>query len=268
MIEQRIDRDNAEPALATLAANVNRSTRYLHHLFKSLTGLTPKAYAAAHRAMKLRGSLEHSESVTESLYEAGFNSSGRFYENATRMLGMTPTSYRAGGKNEEIHFALGQCSLGAILVAASRKGIVSILLGDDAEALLQGLQDRFPQAHLIGADQEFEALVANVVGMIEQPAIDKNLPLDIRGTAFQQRVWQVLRKIPVGSTLSYAQVARLVGTDVSELDIASACAGNPLAVAIPCHRVVRTDGRFWGYAWGIDRKQALLDRERCTHVQS
>lgn len=268
MIEKSIERDNAAPPLATLAANVNKSSRYLHHLFKSLTGLTPKAYAAAHRAIKLRGALAHTVSITESLYESGFNSSGRFYENATQLLGMTPTSYRAGGKNEEIFFAVGRCSLGEILIAASRKGVVSILLGDDPEALLQNLQDRFPHAHFVGADQEFEALVANVVGLIEQPAIDTDLPLDIRGTAFQQRVWQILRNIPPGRTLSYAEIARLLGSEVSELEIASACASNPLAVAIPCHRVVRTDGTYWGYAWGIDRKQALLDRERPIQANS
>ncbi|HFQ9247441.1 TPA: bifunctional DNA-binding transcriptional regulator/O6-methylguanine-DNA methyltransferase Ada [Pseudomonas aeruginosa] len=261
-IERSVEFDNTELSLATLAASVGKSSRYLHHLFKSLTGLTPKAYAAAHRAMKLRDVLGQSRSVTDSLYESGFSSSGRFYENTDRILGMTPGRYRHGGKDEEIHFAVGQCSLGAIMVAASRKGVVSILLGDDADALLRDLQDRFPRANLIGADQDFETLVARVVGLVEHPTKGIDLPLDVRGTAFQQRVWIMLRDIPARRTMSYAEIARRIGSQVSELDVANACATNPLAVAIPCHRVIRTDGTYWGYAWGIDRKQALLDRER------
>jgi AraC family transcriptional regulator, regulatory protein of adaptative response / methylated-DNA-[protein]-cysteine methyltransferase len=177
------------------------------------------------------------------------------------VLGMTPTQYRSGGANEEIHFAVGQSSLGPILVASSAKGVVSILLGDDPDGLVRSLQDRFPKALLVGGDKEYEALVARVVGFIEAPKIGLDLPLDVRGTAFQQRVWQALTQIPVGQTASYAEIARRIGLPKSVRAVAGACAGNNLAVAIPCHRVVRSDGSLSGYAWGVERKRVLLDKE-------
>jgi AraC family transcriptional regulator of adaptative response/methylated-DNA-[protein]-cysteine methyltransferase len=195
------------------------------------------------------------------MYDAGFNSSGRFYEKSTDMLGMTPSQYRAGGTNEEIKFAVGQTSLGAILVASSRKGVAAILLGDDPDELVRNLQDRFPNAHLIGADNNYEALVARVVGFVEAPEIGLDLPLDVRGTAFQQRVWQALQQIPVGGQVSYAEIAQRIGCPKAVRAVAAACATNNLAVAIPCHRVVRKDGSISGYAWGVERKRALLDRE-------
>jgi AraC family transcriptional regulator of adaptative response/methylated-DNA-[protein]-cysteine methyltransferase len=244
-----------------LADAIGRSPSYFHRVFKAATGLTPKEYAAAHRARKVRQGLASGNTVTEAIYDAGFNSSGRFYEKSTDMLGMTPSQYRAGGTNEEIKFAVGQTSLGAILVASSRKGVASILLGDDPDELVRNLQDRFPKAHLIGADREYEALVARVVGFVEVPAIGLDLPLDVRGTAFQQRVWQALREIPVGETVSYAEIAHRIGFSNAMRAVAGACAANNLAVAIPCHRVVRKDGSLSGYAWGVRRKRALLDRE-------
>jgi AraC family transcriptional regulator, regulatory protein of adaptative response / methylated-DNA-[protein]-cysteine methyltransferase len=223
--------------------------------------LTPKEYAAGHRAKKVRHGLACGNTVTESIYDAGFNSSGRFYENSSGMLGMTPSQYRAGGKNEEIKFAVGQTSLGAILVASSKKGVAAILLGADPDELIRNLQDRFPKARLIGADRDYEALVARVVGLVETPGIGLSLPLDVRGTAFQQRVWQALREIPVGETICYAEIARRIGCPQAAQAVAAACAANNLAVAIPCHRVVRNDGSLSGYAWGVERKRALLDRE-------
>jgi AraC family transcriptional regulator of adaptative response/methylated-DNA-[protein]-cysteine methyltransferase len=195
------------------------------------------------------------------MYDAGFNSSGRFYEKSTSMLGMTPSQYRAGGANEEIKFAVGQTSLGAILVASSKKGVASILLGDDPHQLVRNLQDRFPKAHLIGADKDYEALVARVVGLVETPGIGLDLPLDVRGTAFQRRVWQALQEIPVGETVSYAEVARRIGSPKAVRAAAGACAANNIAVAIPCHRVIRNGGSLSGYAWGVERKCALLARE-------
>jgi AraC family transcriptional regulator of adaptative response/methylated-DNA-[protein]-cysteine methyltransferase len=174
---------------------------------------------------------------------------------------MTPSQYRARGANEEISFAVGQSSLGAILVASSKKGVAAILLGDDAEELVHDLQDRFPKARLIGADHDYEAMVARVVGFVEAPEIGLDLPLDIRGTAFQQRVWQVLQEIPVGATVSYAELAQRIGAPKAVRAVAGACAANKLAVAIPCHRVIRNDGSASGYAWGVERKRALLDRE-------
>jgi AraC family transcriptional regulator of adaptative response/methylated-DNA-[protein]-cysteine methyltransferase len=205
--------------------------------------------------------LKDGNSVTEAIYEAGFNSSGRFYEKSTDILGMTPTQYRAGGANEEIRFAVGQSSLGAILVASSKKGVASILLGNDPDELVRNLQDRFPKAHLIGADRQYEAVVARVVAFVEAPGLGLDLPLDVRGTAFQQRVWQALQEIPAGQTVSYAEIARRIGAPKAVRAVAGACAANKLAVAIPCHRVVRNDGSLSGYAWGVERKRALLDRE-------
>jgi AraC family transcriptional regulator of adaptative response/methylated-DNA-[protein]-cysteine methyltransferase len=256
-----IEGSEEEPSLEELADAVGRSPSYFHRVFKATTGLTPKDYAVAHRAKKVREGLASGNSVTEAIYDAGFNSSGRFYEKSTDMLGMTPSQYRAGGANEEIKFAVGQTSLGAILVASSKKGVAAILLGDDADKLVRNLQDRFPKASLIGADRDYEALVARVVGFVEAPEIGLDLPLDVRGTAFQQRVWQALQEIPVGATVSYAEIAQRIGSPRSVRAVAGACAANNLAVAIPCHRVVRHDGSVSGYAWGVERKRALLERE-------
>jgi AraC family transcriptional regulator of adaptative response/methylated-DNA-[protein]-cysteine methyltransferase len=256
-----IEQSEEEPSLNVLAEAVGRSASYFHRSFKTVTGLTPKVYAAAHRASKVRNGLASGSSVTEAIYDAGYNSSGRFYEKSTDMLGMTPTQFKAGGANEEIRFALGQTSLGAILVASSERGVASILLGNDPDALLRQLQDRFPKAKLIGADRDYEALVARVVGFIEAPQIGLNLPLDVRGTAFQRRVWQALQEIPVGQTASYAEIAQRIGSPKAIRAVAGACAANNLAVVIPCHRVVRNDGALSGYAWGVERKKALLDRE-------
>ena len=249
------------PSLVELANAVGRSPGYFHRVFKAAAGLTPKDYAVAYRAKKVRQALASSNTVTETIYEAGFNSSSRFYEKATDMLGMSPSQYRTGGANEEIRFAVGQASLGAILVASSRRGVVSILLGDDPDELVRNLQDRFPRAHLIGADRNYEALVARVVGFVEAPRVGLDLPLDVRCTAFEQRVWRALRAIPAGETVSYADIARRIGSPKAARAVAGACAANNLAIAIPCHRVVRNDGALSGYAWGAERKRELLDRE-------
>jgi AraC family transcriptional regulator, regulatory protein of adaptative response / methylated-DNA-[protein]-cysteine methyltransferase len=256
-----IEESEEEPSLETLANAVGRSSSYFHRIFKAITGVTPKTYAAARRAGKVRQRLTWGSSVTEAIYDAGFNSSGRFYEKSSEMLGMTPSRYRAGGPNEELKFAIGQTSLGAILVASSEKAVAAILLGDDPDKLARDLQDRFPRAHLVGGDHEYEVLVARIVGFIEAPRIGLNLPLDVRGTAFQQRVWQALRKIPPGATVSYSEIARSIGAPKAARAVAEACAENNLAVAIPCHRVVRNDGALSGYAWGVERKRVLLDRE-------
>jgi AraC family transcriptional regulator, regulatory protein of adaptative response / methylated-DNA-[protein]-cysteine methyltransferase len=249
------------PGLDALAQAAGMSRYHFHRVFKAVTGLTPKAYAAAHRTRRVREELRGSETVTDAIYGAGFNSNGRFYASSSQVLGMTPSEFRAGGANAEIRFAIGECSLGAILVAATDKGICSIGLGDDADALLRDLQDRFPKARLIGGDAAFEQLVAKVVGFVEAPALGLDLPLDIRGTAFQQRVWQALRQIPPGSTASYAEIARKLGSPNAVRAVAQACASNAIAVAIPCHRVVRQDGSLSGYRWGVERKRRLLERE-------
>jgi AraC family transcriptional regulator, regulatory protein of adaptative response / methylated-DNA-[protein]-cysteine methyltransferase len=215
----------------------------------------------AHREVQIRAHLGRSRTITEAIHDAGFQSAGRFYATANEVLGMTPKTLRAGGQAEKITFAVGQCSLGAILVAASAKGICAILMGEDPELLLQDLQTRFPKAELVGDDRTFAETIAQVVGLIERPAQDVHLPLDVRGTAFQHRVWDALRRIPSGQTRSYAEIAELIGQPNAVRAVAGACAANPLAVAVPCHRVVRTDGSLSGYRWGIERKKTLLERE-------
>ena len=249
------------PTLDELAARAGLSAFHTHRLFKAVTGVTPRAYAAAHRARRVRGELATRAMVTEAIYGAGYNSSARFYEASDAMLGMTPTAYRKGGPGVAIRFAIGQCTLGAILVAASERGVCAILLGDDPEALVHDLEQRFPRAELVGDDPGFEQRVAQVVGLVEQPRLGTELPLDIRGTAFQQRVWKALSRIPAGKTASYVQIASRIGAPRAVRAVAQACAANALAVAIPCHRVVRTDGDLSGYRWGVERKRALLDRE-------
>lgn len=257
-----IEAAEAPPPLAELAEAVGLSRFHFHRLFKEATGLTPRGYAAARRAARLRDGLGAAGSVTEALYEAGFGSNGRFYEAAPAILGMRPTDWRDGGRDAEIRFALGQCALGAVLVAATAKGVCAISLGEDPAALLDEFQARFPKARLIGGDPEFEALVARAVALVEAPgAGGEALPLDIRGTAFQQRVWQALREIPAGTTTTYTELARRLGLPQAVRAVARACASNAIAVAIPCHRVVRQDGGLAGYRWGLARKQALIARE-------
>ena len=259
---RRIEAREQLPRLHELAKKAGLSAWHFHRVFKALTGLTPKDYAEACRANRLRQELRPSCSVTDTIYKAGFGSNGRFYESSDRLLGMTPTSYRAGGINTEIRFAVGQCSLGSILVAQSRRGVCAISIGDDPNKLVQDLQDRFPRATLVGADPSFEGLIARVVGFVEAPQCGLDLPLDIRGTAFQQRVWRALREIPLGSTASYAEIAARIGAPRSARAVARACGANPLALAIPCHRVVRSDGEVSGYRWGVERKRELLQREQ------
>jgi AraC family transcriptional regulator of adaptative response/methylated-DNA-[protein]-cysteine methyltransferase len=256
-----IESAETAPTLEQLAKPTGLSPFHFHRVFKAITGLTPKQYVLAHRASRVRHELDRSDSVTTAIFDAGYNASSRFYESADRVLGMTPSSYRAGGVDNDIHFAIGECSLGTILVAQSQRGVCAILLGDDPDALARDLQDRFPRANLIGGDRAFEQLVAHVVGFIEAPALGLDLPLDVRGTAFQQRVWQALREIPAGVTASYSEVAQRIGSPKAVRAVAQACAANTLAVAIPCHRVVRNDGGLSGYRWGVERKRALLERE-------
>lgn len=256
-----IEQAGEPPTLATLARRVGLSAYHLHRVFKDVTGLTPRAYAAAHRARRVRDELDRGGTVTGAIYGAGYNSNGRFYEESDRLLGMTPTSYRSQGANTEIRFAIGECSLGSILVAQSTRGVCAILMGDDPAALVRDLQDQFARATLIGGDAAFEQRVAQVIGFVEAPRLGLDLPLDVRGTAFQQRVWQALRDIPAGTTTSYAEIARRIGSPKSVRAVGQACGANRLAVAIPCHRVVRNDGGLSGYRWGIARKRALLERE-------
>jgi AraC family transcriptional regulator, regulatory protein of adaptative response / methylated-DNA-[protein]-cysteine methyltransferase len=256
-----IEASSSVPSLEKLAGRAGVSPFHFHRVFKAITGVTPRQYAAAHRGERVRKELGRTRSVTAAIYESGYNSNGRFYGESQRVLGMTPTNYRAGGANAEIRFAIGECSLGSILVAQSERGVCAILLGDDPDALARDLQDRFSRATLVGDDTAFEQLVSRVVGFVEAPALGLDLPLDVRGTAFQQRVWQALREIPVGSTATYSDIAKRIAAPSAVRAVAQACAANPLAVAIPCHRVIRNDGGLSGYRWGVERKRALLQRE-------
>jgi AraC family transcriptional regulator of adaptative response/methylated-DNA-[protein]-cysteine methyltransferase len=253
------------PKLDEVARRAQMSPHHFHRVFKQVTGVTPAAYARAHRAGKVRDELaRRDQTVTEAIYGSGFNGSSRFYEAANAMLGMKPSDYRAGGANTTIRFAVGECSLGSILVARTERGVCAILLGDEPETLVRELENRFPRAHLMGGDAEFERFVAKVVGFVEAPSLGLDLPLDVRGTAFQQRVWRALKDVPAGKTVSYSDVAKVIGSPKAVRAVAQACAANPIAVAIPCHRVVRTGGGLSGYRWGIERKRALLKKEKAS----
>jgi len=248
--------------LEQLAAQVGLSPYYFHRIFKAVTGVTPKRYADAQRASRVRNQLHQGESVTSALYDAGFNSSGRFYTVADKLLGMTPRAYKDGGANVCIHYAIGSCSLGALLVAQSERGICAILFGEDAQTLEADLLNRFPRASIEPADNAFAQTLAEVIEFVEAPAQGLDLPLDIRGTVFQQRVWQALQTIPVGQIASYRDIAERIGSPRAVRAVAGACAANALAVAVPCHRVVRNDGALSGYRWGVERKAKLLEKER------
>ncbi len=252
------------PDLDTLAAAAGMSRFHFHRSFKTVTGVTPKGYAAALRTERVQEALAAGSSVTAAIYDAGYNANSRFYADSASRLGMRPSAYRDGGRGMAIRFAVGDCSLGSVLVAATDKGVCSILLGDDPESLVRDLQDRFGAAELIGGDADFESIVAQVVGLIDAPGTGLSLPLDVRGTAFQQQVWDALRRIPAGRTASYAEIALAIGRPAAVRAVAQACGANPLAIAIPCHRVVRSDGDLSGYRWGVERKRELLDRERAA----
>lgn len=256
-----IESAEEEPGLDRLAQSAGWSKFHFHRIFKSVTGITPKAYAAAHRVAKFRGQLKKEQTVTRAAYNAGFNSGSRVHASKSR-LGMAPSDFRAGGRDVRIRFAVGDCSLGAVLVAATDHGVCAIMLGDEAETLVRDLQDRFANAEFLGPEARFDDWIARVVGFVEMPGRGLELPLDIRGTVFQQRVWEALRKIPFGSTASYSEIARSIGSPKAVRAVAQACGANPVALAIPCHRVIRTDGALCGYRWGVERKRVLLERER------
>jgi AraC family transcriptional regulator, regulatory protein of adaptative response / methylated-DNA-[protein]-cysteine methyltransferase len=257
-----IERSDSKPSLQELAKLAGMSRFHFHRTFKSITGITPAEYASAQRTARVRESLERSKTVTDAIYDAGFNSSSRFYGGAAGSLGMTPTEFRAGGVNSEIYFAIGECSLGSILAAQTERGVCAILIGDDAEQLVRDLQDRFPKAKLVGDAADYQDLVAKVVGLVENPKSGIDLPLDIQGTAFQKRVWKALQQIPPGTTATYTEIAATLGMPRAARAVAQACGANSLAIAIPCHRVIRNDGSLSGYRWGVERKRTLLHREK------
>ena len=258
---RHIEEADIEPSLTTLARQAGMSASHFHRLFVKAIGLTPKAYAQAQRAERVRRRLTPRNTVTAAVYGAGFNSNGRFYATSARMLGMTPSTYRNGGVGEVLRFAVGTCSLGAVLVASSEKGVCAILLGDDADVLAADLRHRFPRANLVDGDPSYAQVIAQVIGVVDDPKLGLDLPLDVRGTAFQQKVWQMLTTIPPGMTANYAKIAERIGSPKAVRAVAGACAANALAVVIPCHRVLRADGELAGYRWGVERKRALLQYE-------
>ncbi len=260
-IHEGMDRGEPPPTLLRLAKAAGWSPFHFHRVFKLHTGLTPKGYVDALRRERTQRALKRAPRVTDAIYEAGFASSGRFYERTSTMLGMTPRAFKKGGESTALRFAVGKCSFGAVLVAATSRGLAAVLLGDDADALIRDLESRFPRAVLEAGDREFEACVAAVVGFIDGQGKTEVLPLDPRGTSFQRRVWNALAEIPPGSTVTYSELAAKLGAPGSARAVAGACAKNPIAILVPCHRVIREDGGLSGYRWGVDRKRALLTRE-------
>lgn len=252
------------PTHNALALVVETSPSHLREAFRKVTGLTPKEWICALRAARLREELDTDKAITHATFDAGYASSGRLYSEVDHVLGMTPRQWRDGGPRTTIRFAVGQCSFGEILVAATERGLCAVLLGEDSETLIRDLQDRFPHAELIGGDTAFEGVVATVIGFVEAPHLGLDLPFDLRGTAFQMRVWKALREVPAGATTTYTELAQRIGAPTAVRAVASACAANPLAVAIPCHRVLRLDGGLSGYRWGVERKRALIAHEAAT----
>lgn len=254
------------PGLAELAAAAGLSPHHFHRIFRAAVGVTPKQYAAAQRTDRMRKALEAGASVTEAIYDAGFGGNSRFYEQADARIGMTATSFKKGGKGMSIRYGTAQSWLGPVVIAATERGICAILFGDDESRLKGDLRSRFPEAQFEPAepDSDFQSWIDATLAFMKTPETRFALPLDIAGTAFQEQVWQALRHIPAGETASYADVARTIGKPKSVRAVAQACGANPVAVAIPCHRVVRSDGGLGGYRWGIERKKSLLARERAA----
>jgi AraC family transcriptional regulator of adaptative response/methylated-DNA-[protein]-cysteine methyltransferase len=260
-IERAVDAGSATPTLQQLADRAGYSPHHFHRLFVRATGVTPRRYAAARRAAQLARALPSGSSVSAAMHDAGYSSTSRLHDASTSHLGMTPRAVREGGRGEAVRYAIANTSLGWLLVGATTRGVCAIEFGEDADALVEGLRDRFPAAELIGRDPDFGRIIARVVALVERPSVPLDLPLDIQGTAFQQRVWTALQTIAVGRTASYAEIATAIGQPAAVRAVAQACGANTLAVAIPCHRVVRTDGALGGYKWGEARKRTLLSRE-------
>jgi AraC family transcriptional regulator of adaptative response/methylated-DNA-[protein]-cysteine methyltransferase len=259
---RRLDQAEQVPRLAQLAHELGFSPYHFHRLFRATFGVTPKQYAEAARRRRVQSELERGGSVTHAIYAAGLGSSAPVYARGAAMLGMKPSEYRKGGAGTRVRYTITRSALGLLLVAATERGLCSVELGSERTALLDRLKQRFPKAAIARADDAMTTWVARIVAFVEQPRAGLELPLDVRGTAFQERVWRALREIPCGTTVSYAELARRVGAPGAARAVAGACARNPLALAIPCHRVVRSDGGISGYRWGVARKRALLERER------
>jgi AraC family transcriptional regulator of adaptative response/methylated-DNA-[protein]-cysteine methyltransferase len=257
-----IEQSEEEPSLKQIAQVAGLSPFHFQKLFRSQVGLSPKQYAKAHRLGRLKEALAESPSVTAAIYDAGFGAASRAYDGLSERLGMEPGAYRKGGARQHVHYGFAKTWLGWMLVAATKRGICMIAFDDAKDKLVSHLKKRFSQAEVSHADDGFTEWMQAAACKAEQPHLGTALPLDIQGTAFEERVWQALRQIPPGETLSYSEVAKAIGKPKAVRAVASACAKNPVAVAIPCHRVIGSDGKLHGYRWGLKRKQALLDREK------
>lgn len=248
--------------LAALAAEVGASPTYLQRTFTNVLGVSPRELADARRLDTLRRALKEKRSVTEAIYEAGFGSPSRVYERSSKTLGMTPAQYAAGGRGAEVRFACTPSAAGRVLVAATSRGVCSVKLGANDAELVALLKAEFPEATIAAGDHKMHRWIGDVVEMISGRDAREEVPLDIRGTAFQMKVWKELQRIPRGKTRSYGEVARRIGRPTASRAVARACATNPVCILVPCHRVVAGDGGVGGYHWGVERKQELLDRER------
>jgi AraC family transcriptional regulator, regulatory protein of adaptative response / methylated-DNA-[protein]-cysteine methyltransferase len=257
-----IAESEAPPSLRNLADAAGLSHFHFQRVFKRELGITPKQYADARRQARARELLPSASSVTAAFYDAGYESAARFYAQASRALGMAPRDYKAGGRDQAIWYALADSVLGRVLIAGTARGLCAIMFADQDADFQADLQDRFPRAQLIAADQTMAEWVAETVGYIALPKGAFGLPLDIQGTAFQHKVWAALRDIPFGETATYSDIARKIGAPSATRAVATACGANPVAVGVPCHRVLRADGGMGGYRWGIARKRALLECER------
>lgn len=256
--------DDPKIKLSQLAKNLALSSGYLQRTFKAIVGISPKEYAYSLQTNSFKENLLKFDSITEAIYGAGFESNSRIYEHSNKLLGMTPSEYKKGYYSGVIMLAVAKCSLGSVLVAQTDKGICAIDLGDCPDTLLIDIQKRFPDANFIGGDKDFEKTIAKVIGFIENPKSDilKKLPLDLQGTVFQKKVWNILRNVPISTTVTYEQLAVMAGYPKAVRAVASACAKNTVALAVPCHRVVRKNGQLGGYRWGVEKKKLLLQKEQ------
>jgi AraC family transcriptional regulator, regulatory protein of adaptative response / methylated-DNA-[protein]-cysteine methyltransferase len=263
---QQIAESDKPLSLAAMAQIAGLSSHHFHRVFKEIVGVTPKQYVSTQRANRVRQQLQENNTVTQAIYEAGFETSSSFYDKSTTLLGMTPTEYQQGAKGLEIQFAVKPIWLGWVVVAMTARGICAIGLGDTAEVVTAQLQQQFPHAQIRESDPEFDDWIDRTIAFIETPQLGLDLPLDIQGTAFQQRVWQALQQIPPGTTASYSEIAQQIGNPQAVRAVARACATNQIAVAIPCHRVVGSDGSLKGYRWGGNRKRNLIEREAAQSI--
>jgi len=268
-IEQRAEAEADGPvSLKELSDHTGISPWHLQRQFKRVLGVSPRQYDDALRMKRLRKGLKSGVGVAGATFEAGYGSSSRVYERAAAALGMTPASYAKGGKGQQIGYGVAPCALGLVLVAATPRGICRVQLGANEQAMVQHLKSEFAEAEIDRDDEALEPYLEEILRRLEGEAPHETLPLDIRATAFQRRVWEELRRIPLGETRSYAQVAAAIGSPAAVRAVGNACANNPVAIAIPCHRVLRNDGNLGGYVWGIKRKQALIAAEKARSDQS